>query len=87
MWFQSDVFHLDCHTYHLKIFQSSGKQTGNGPNDYTHKIEVNSDTPGATSVSNREFESRLQDEKRQIKLLDPRFLSQFLREFSLLIGK
>ena len=73
--------------HHYEITQSSGKQTGNGPNDYTHKIEVNSDTPGATSVSNREFESRLQDEKRQIKLLDPRFLSQFLREFSLLIGK
>ena len=73
--------------HHYEITQSSGKQSGNGPDDYTHKIEVNSTVSGATSVSNREYESRLQDKKRLIKLLDPEFLPQFLREFNELIGK
>jgi len=73
--------------HHYEITQSSGKQSGNGPDDYTHKIEVNSTTAGATSVSNREYESRLQDKKRLIKLLDPEFLPQFLSEFNELIGK
>tara|TARA_Y200000002_G_scaffold382841_1_gene401615 strand:+ start:1235 stop:1765 length:531 start_codon:yes stop_codon:yes gene_type:complete len=73
--------------HHYEITQSSGKQTGNGPDDYTHKIEVNSTVSGATSVSNREYESRLQDKKRLIKLLDPQFLPQFLREFNELIGR
>ena len=73
--------------HHYEITQSSGKQTGNGPTDYSHKIEVNSTTSGATSVSNREYEQRLQDQKRLIKLLDPQFLPQFLREFNELIGR
>ena len=73
--------------HHYEITQSSGKQTGNGPDDYTHKIEVNSTVSGATSVSNREYESRLQDKKRLIKLLDLQFLPQFLREFNELIGR
>ena len=38
--------------HHYEITQSSGKQSGNGPDDYTHKIEVNSTVSGATSVSN-----------------------------------
>jgi len=73
--------------HHYEITQSSGKQSGNGPDDYTHKIEVNSTVSGANSVLNREYESRLQDKKRLIKLLDPEFLPQFLREFNELIGK
>ena len=39
--------------HHYEITQSSGKTTGSGPNDYSHKIEVNSDASGAQSVSNR----------------------------------
>ena len=73
--------------HHYEITQSSGKLSGSGPDDYTHKVEVNSTTSGATSVSNREYEQRLQDKKRLIKLLDPRFLSTFLSEFNALIGK
>ena len=42
--------------HHYEITQSSGKQTGDGPDDYSHKIEVNSDTAGAQSVSNIEYE-------------------------------
>ena len=67
--------------HHYEITQSSGPQTSNGPGDYSHIIEVNSDTLGAQSVSNREYEQRLQDEKRQIKLLDPSYLVAFIEEF------
>jgi hypothetical protein len=71
--------------HHYEITQSSGPQTGNGPSDYSHLVEVNSTEPGAQSVSNREYEQRLQDEKRQIKLLDPQFLGVLLVEFEKLI--
>jgi len=71
--------------HHYEITQSSGPQTGNGPDDYSYKIEVNSTEPGAQSVSNREYEQRLQDEKRQIKLLDPNYLITFLDEFEKLV--
>ena len=73
--------------HHYEITQSSGAQSSNGPDDYSHKIEVNSTEPGAQSVSNREYEQRLQDEKRQIKLLQPQFLGLFINEFEKLISK
>src|SRR5210317_2417866 len=73
--------------HHYEITQSSGLQTGNGPDDYSHKIEVNSTEPGAQSVSNREYEQRLQDDKRQIKLLNEAYLNTFLQEFEKLITK
>ena len=37
--------------HHYEITQSSGKQTGDGPSDYTHKVECNATEPGAESVS------------------------------------
>ena len=73
--------------HHYEITQSSGKQTGDGPADYSHKLEVNSDTVGAQSVSNIEYERRLQDQKRQIKLLRPEFLDEFIEEFKQLINQ
>ena len=73
--------------HHYEITTSSGKTTGDGPDDYSHKIEVNSDATGAQSVSNREFEQRLQDQKRLIKLLNPSFLGLFIEEFEKLISK
>ena len=73
--------------HHYEITTSSGKTTGDGPDDYSHKIEVNSDASGAQSVSNREFEQRLQDQKRQINLLNPSFLGLFIQEFEKLISK
>ena len=73
--------------HHYEITQSSGRQTGEGPADYTHKLEVNSDTAGAQSVSNIEYERRLQDQKRQIKLLRPEFLDEFIEEFKQLINQ
>ena len=71
--------------HHYEITQSSGLQSGDGPNDYSHKIEVNSTEPGAQSVSNREYEQRLQDDKRLIKLLDPNYLTTLIQEFDDLV--
>jgi hypothetical protein len=73
--------------HHYEITQSSGSQTGNGPSDYLHKIEVNSTVFGAQSVSNREYEQRLQDEKRTIKLLNPSYLPILIEEFEKIISK
>tara|TARA_B100000424_G_scaffold15844_1_gene11522 strand:+ start:369 stop:911 length:543 start_codon:yes stop_codon:yes gene_type:complete len=73
--------------HHYEVTQSSGKQSGDGPADYTHKLEVNSTHPGAQSVSNREYEQRLQDQKRQINLLLPQYVGTFVDEFNNLIRK
>ena len=73
--------------HHYEITQSSGPTTGNGPDDYSHKIEVNETEAGAESVSNYEYERREQDRKRQVKLLDPRYLPMFLEEFERLIRR
>ena len=71
--------------HHYEITKSSGRTTGQGPNDYSHLVEVNSDTDNATSISNREYEERVQDKNRSIRLLNQRFLSDFLEEFDKLI--
>ena len=73
--------------HHYEVTQTSGKQTGEGPADYSHKLEVNSDYPGAQSISNREYENRLQDQKRQINILLPKYLATFEQEFRRLIRK
>ena len=73
--------------HHYEVTTSSGKTTGDGPFDYSHKIEVNSDASGAQSVSNREYEQRLQDEKRTINLLNPAYLTTFIEEFNTLVRK
>ena len=73
--------------HHYEVTTSSGKTTGDGPDDYSHKIEVNSDASGAQSVSNREYEQRLQDKKRQIKLLNEQYLTSFIEEFNNLVRK
>ena len=73
--------------HHYEVTQSSGRQTGDGPADYSHKLEVNSDHPGAQSVSNRQFEERIQDKKRQIRVLSPQYLGAFEEEFTKLIRR
>jgi hypothetical protein len=73
--------------HHYEITQSSGKQTGDGPADYTHKIECNATDLGAESVSNIEYERREQDKKRQIKILNPQYLGVFEQEFKKLIRR
>ena len=71
--------------HHYEIDRDSGRTTPQGPTDYSHKVEVNSDEDNASSVSNREYEQRLQDKYRQIQLLDRRFLGQFVEEFERII--
>lgn len=73
--------------HHYEKAQSSGNTSGEGPSDYSYLIEVNSTTSGATSVSNREYEQRIQDKKRQIKILNAAFLPVFIDEFENLINE
>ena len=71
--------------HHYEILKSSGNTTSNGPSDYSHLVEVNSDTVNATSISNRQYEERVRDKNRSIKLLNQKFLNEFLEEFDNLI--
>ena len=71
--------------HHYELVKSSGKITSSGPSDYSHRVEVNSDETDAITVTNREYEERLQDQKRQIKLLSKSFLAQFIEEFDILV--
>jgi hypothetical protein len=71
--------------HHYEVSQSSGRTSGQGPDDYSYLVEVNSDATGAQSVSNREYEQRLQDQRRQINLLNPSYLNTFLEEFNELV--
>ena len=48
-------------------------------------LEVNSDTENATTITNREYEERKQNQLRQIRLLDRRYLNQFVEEFEQLM--
>ena len=73
--------------HHYEITKDSGTLTPQGPTDYSHKVEVNSDTANASSVSNREYEEREQDKKRSIRLLNQKFLNDFVEEFDKLIQK
>jgi len=71
--------------HHYEITKDSGRTTGQGPSDYSHKVEVNSDTVNASSISNREYEEREQDKKRQIQLLNKSLVGDFIAEFDRLI--
>ena len=73
--------------HHFERTQDSGPQTGDGPADYSHLIECNETDAGAQSVSNIEHERRLQDKKRQIKLLNRNYLPAFETEFTNLIRR
>ena len=64
------------------------QHSGNGQVTFdTQVIEVNSDDADGQSVSNYEYESRLQDKKRQIKLLDKAYLNTFVEEFERLVKR
>ena len=71
--------------HHYEITQASGPTSANGPGDYSHLVECNSDEENAVSVSNRDYEERLQDKYRQIRLLNPKYLTSFVEEFENLI--
>jgi len=67
--------------HHYEIAQSSGKTNSEGPTDYDYLIEVNSTTSGSIAITNREYEERIQDKKRQIKILDASYLNLLIEEF------
>ena len=69
-------------THHYEITQTSGPTTSR---DYSHMVECNSDADNPTIISNRDYENRKQDEYRQIRLLDKRYLDSFIEEFDNLI--
>ena len=63
--------------HHYEIDDDSG--------DRETKIDIgtsNSLYPSATAITNLEYEQALQDKKRKIRLLDPRFVDDFVREFN-----
>jgi len=65
--------------HHYEIDSESGHES---------KIDIGTvatDYPSATPITNFEFEEKMQDEKRRIKLLDPRFVDDFVTEFKKLI--
>ena len=62
--------------HHYEISQTSG--------DTTKIIDVGMNTtdyPSATAVSNYTYEDKLQEKKRQIRLIQPQFISKFVSEF------
>ncbi len=68
--------------HHYEISQVSG--------DTTIKINIgsdNTDHSGATAITNFEYEEALQDELRQIRLLDPRYVEAVVAEYEELIGE
>ena len=69
--------------HHYEVAQSSGASSSF---DNSHMIQVNSTVSGATSVTNYDYEQRLQDKKSRIKLIKPEFLELITEEFRTLIG-
>ena len=60
--------------HHYETPQSSGNTTTN------IKVEL-ADVPTATAVTNYEYEQNLNDARKQIKILQPEYLGQFLADF------
>ena len=70
--------------HHYETTQTSG--------DTKVKIEVENDVDedaytGLTPITNREYEENEQDKRRQIRLVDPSFVEQFVDEFKKLINE
>tara|TARA_A100001011_G_scaffold173722_1_gene182414 strand:- start:2247 stop:2774 length:528 start_codon:yes stop_codon:yes gene_type:complete len=68
--------------HHYEIEQTSG--------DTSIKIDIGTDNTNyssATAITNFDYEQKLQDEKRKIRLLDPQYASQFVEEFENLMGE
>tara|TARA_R100001510_G_scaffold1124_1_gene884 strand:- start:1569 stop:2075 length:507 start_codon:yes stop_codon:yes gene_type:complete len=62
--------------HHYEITQTSG--------DTSVKIDVGmniTEYPSATAVSNYQYEDALQEKKRQIRLIQPRYVNEFVKEF------
>ena len=72
--------------HHYEIYQESG-DTSVKINIGTSNVDVNGNTiADATLITNREYEEEKQDEIRKIRLLDPIYLEQFVKDFQRLIS-
>jgi len=69
--------------HHYEKTQDSGPTSSR---DFSHLVECNEGDEGFGIISNRDYEYRKQDEYRQIRILDKRFLDSFLEEFDNLIS-
>ena len=70
--------------HHYETTQTSG--------DTKVKIEVENDVDedaytSLTPITNREYEENEQDKRRQIRLVDPSFVEQFVDEFKMLMNE
>ena len=75
--------------HHYEIPQSSG-DTSVFTEVYSNSALYIGDTDfysSATAITNREYEEREQDKKRKIRLLDPRYVGQFVEEYKSLMGE
>ena len=70
--------------HHYEKTQDSGPTSSR---DFSHLVECNEDDENPAIITNRQYEQRKQDEYRQIRLLDPRFLGAFVDEFDSLINE
>tara|TARA_R110002074_G_scaffold71878_3_gene165884 strand:+ start:46 stop:543 length:498 start_codon:yes stop_codon:yes gene_type:complete len=68
--------------HHYEKTQDSGVTSSR---DNSHLVECNEDDENPAIISNRQYEQRKQDEYRQIRLLDPRYIGAFVEEFESLI--
>lgn len=68
--------------HHYEATQSSGATSSY---DRSHLIQVNSDYPNASVVTNYEYEQREQEKKSRIRMLRPELLSVFVEEFKTLL--
>ncbi len=62
--------------HHYEVNQTSG--------DNTTTIDVGMNTtdyPSATAISNYTYEDRLQEQRRQIRLIQPQYIRDFVKEF------
>jgi len=70
--------------HHYEITQTSGPTSSV---DDSHLVQVNSTTSGALAVSNYEYERRLQEQKRRIKIIPQEFIPEIIDEFKELIRR
>ena len=75
--------------HHYEISQSSG-DTSISTEVYSNSALYTGDTDfynSATAITNREYEEKEQDKKRKIRLLDPKYVEQFVDEYKSLMGE
>ena len=66
--------------HHYEITQTSGDTTVT-VDVGTEEELVLEDYPTATAISNYQYEDSLQEKKRQIRLITPEYIDQFVKEF------